>query len=152
MAGKAALYGFVIVVFPLLIGTALSIKGYLLTLKYFRPENFIGYAQLSTYIIPNLLTLGFLFLAYKIVPYKKVRYKDAFYGALLAFVMMAILRQGFGTFLAINVTYKTIYGAVATVPILLVWLYSWWAVVLSGAMVAASFEEFKQRQELLSNK
>lgn len=142
---KAALYGFVLIVFPLLIGSALWIKGYILTLKYFSHQTFLSYPQLSTYIIPNLLTFGFLWLAYKIVPYKKVQKRDACCGAIAAFIMMAVIRQGFGTFLELNVTYKTIYGAIATVPILLIWLYLWWVVVLSGAIVTASLGEFKQR-------
>jgi len=140
------LYGFLIVVCPLLLGTALSIKGYLLTLQYFHPQHIYGYAEISTYILPNILTFGFLFCAYVQVPNKKVQKRYAFWGALAALIMMIILRQGFGYFLSINVTYRTIYGAMAAFPILLVWMYLWWTVVLSGAIITSSLGEFKSRK------
>ncbi len=143
---KIYLYGFLIVVCPLLLGTALSLKGYLLTLKYFHPEHIYGYTAISTYILPNILTLGFLFCAYVQVPNKKVQKRYAFWGALSALIMMLILRQGFGYFMDINVTYRTIYGAMAAFPILLVWMYLWWTVVLSGAIITSSLGEYKSRK------
>ena len=61
---------------------------------------------------------------------------------------MLILRIGFGYFLELNMTYKTLYGALAAVPIMLVWMYSWWTVVLSGAVITASLEDFKSKKHL----
>lgn len=147
---KAKLYGFIIVICPLLLGTALSIKGYLFTLKYFNPENFFGYNIFARTVLPNLLTFGFLMLCYVAIPNKKVLKMHAFYGALMAFVMMVLLRFGFSYFLLYNVTYKTIYGALATIPVLLVWMYLWWSVVLSGAILTAALEEFKAKKGIWS--
>lgn len=141
-------YAFIIIVCPLLIGSALYLKGYLFTLRYLNPENIIGYNWFAEYILPHLPTLVCLMFAYVLVPNKKVRYKSAFYGALFASVAMFILRIGFGYFLALNVTYKTIYGALATVPILLVWMYLWWNVVLSGAILTAALEDFSHKRKL----
>lgn len=139
-------YFFVIVICPLLLGLALYLKGYLLTLKYLNPEHLIGYNLVFTVMLPHLLTFGVLWLAYILVPNKKVKPVNACYGAVLAWAMMFVLRIGFGYFLVLNVTYKTIYGALATVPVLLVWMYLWWTVVLSGAILTAALEEFKNRR------
>jgi membrane protein len=87
-------------------------------------------------------------VAYVVVPNKKVRLSSAFWGAVTAFILMSLLRYGFGYFLALNVTYKTLYGALATVPLLLIWMYSWWAVVLFGAVVAATMEELHTKKQL----
>ena len=93
-----------------------------------------------------------LTLFYKLIPYKKIRWRNAFYGALTAFLAMFILRIGFGYFILWNVTYKAIYGALAAVPLFLVWMYLWWAVVLSGAIITDSLEEFKRiKAKLLSS-
>ncbi len=141
-------YAFIIIVCPLLIGSALYLKGYLFTIRYLNPENIIGYSWLATYILPHLPTLLCLMFAYVLVPNKKVSYKNAFYGALFASVAMFILRVGFGYFLALNVTYKTIYGALAAVPVLLVWMYLWWNVVLSGAILTAALEDFSHKRNI----
>ena len=140
-------YAFIIIVCPLLLGSALYIKGYLLTLRYLNPEHLLGYNFIAM-ILPHLLTILCLMLAYFLIPNKKVLRINAFWGALMAFVLMQILHFGFGYFLALNVTYKTIYGALAAVPVLLVWMYLWWTVVLSGAILTAALEEFKIKKKL----
>ena len=141
-------YAFIILVCPILIGSALYLKGYLFTIRYLNPENIIGYSWVATNILPHLPTLLCLMFAYVLVPNKKVRYKNAFYGALFASVAMFILRIGFSYFLALNVTYKTLYGALATVPMLLIWMYLWWNVVLSGAILTAALEDFRHKKSL----
>ena len=44
-------------------------------------------------------------------------------------------------------TYKTLYGALATLPVFLIWMYLAWSVVIFGAVVTASLEEFQGRDE-----
>lgn len=148
LATKITLYWTIITLCPLLVGTALSLKGYLITLKYFHPEHFLGYNFFVTFVAPNLITFVFLCLSYVIVPNKKIRVSSAFSGACVTLILTLLLRSGFGYFLALNVTYKTLYGALATVPILLIWMYSWWTIVLFGAIVTATIEEFRNRKSL----
>ena len=140
-------YGFIIIVCPLLLGSALYLKGYILTLKYFNLANMVGF-NLFTFLLPHLLTFGFLMLCYVVIPSKKIRYYNAFWGAIAAFLMMSLLRIGFGYFLILNVTYKTLYGALATIPVLLIWMYLWWIVVLSGAIFTAALEEFQHEKRI----
>ena len=87
---------------------------------------------LST-MLPNLLTLGSLMMVYILVPNKKVKFTHAFIGAILASIAFFIMRKFFGTFIASSVAYTTLYGALAAIPVLLVWLYFTWAVVIFGA-------------------
>lgn len=141
-------YSFIILVCPLLIGSALYLKGYVFTLRYLNPENIIGYSWLAAYILPHVPTFLCLMFAYVLVPNKKIRHKNAFYGALMASFFMFILRIGFGYFLALNVTYRTIYGALAAIPILLIWMYLWWNIVLSGAILTAALEDFSHKKNL----
>ena len=148
LATKITLYWTIITLCPLLVGTVLSLKGYLITLKYFHPEHFLGYNFFVTFVAPNLITFVFLCLSYVIVPNKKIRVSSAFSGACVTLILTLLLRSGFGFFLALNVTYKTLYGALATVPILLIWMYSWWIIVLFGAIVTATIEEFRNRKSL----
>ncbi len=144
---KITMYWTLLTLFPLLLGAAFSLKGYMLTIKYLNPDE-TSSGLIITFILHNLLAFSALLLSYMVVPNKKVRLTNAVWGALVAFVMMALLRFGFGYFLALNVTYRTLYGALATIPLLLVWMYSWWAVVLFGAVVTASLEELKRKKQL----
>lgn len=149
---KALSYAFIIIVCPLLLGSALYLKGYILTIKYFNPEHLIGYNLLFTFLLPHLLTFGFLMLCYIVIPNKKIRHINAVYGAIMAVILMQILRIGFGYFIELNVTYRTLYGALATIPVLLVWMYLWWTVVLSGAILTAALEEFRHKKRIWRQK
>lgn len=147
IATKITLYWTIITLCPLLLGVAFSLKGYMLKLQYFN-GNSENVDLAITVVAHHLLTFGILWLSYFVVPNKKVRASSAAIGAAIAFVLMSLLHFGFGYFLQLNVTYKTLYGAMASVPLLLVWMYSWWTVVLFGAVVTASLEELKRKKQL----
>lgn len=146
---RVALYALIITICPLLLGLAFSLKGYLLTIKYFHPEEILGYEFFASVILPNLFVFAVFMLAYRLVPYRKIRLSSSLYGAAAAFIMILILRKGFSWFLKMNVTYSTLYGALAAVPLLLIWMYSWWAVVLFGAIITASIEEFRNKKDVI---
>ena len=148
LATKITMYWTILTLSPLLLGAAFSLKGYMLTLRYFSDDAAQGWWLVGTVLVHAVLAFSFLFVAYVVVPNKKVRLSSAFWGAICAFILMSLLRYGFGYFLALNVTYKTLYGALASVPLLLIWMYSWWAVVLFGAVVAATMEELHNKKQL----
>jgi membrane protein len=54
-----------------------------------------------------------------------------------------VLKRGFGIYLAFLGTYQTLYGALATLPIFLIWMYLAWLTVLFGAEVTASLPEWR---------
>lgn len=59
-------------------------------------------------------------------------------------VLFWFLRQGFALAVLNNATYKTLYGAMAVIPVFLIWMYLSWAVVIFGAVVTAALDEFRQ--------
>ncbi|ARU05125.1 hypothetical protein CCO03_10860 [Comamonas serinivorans] len=83
-----------------------------------------------------LLMLG-LSLLYKLVPNTPVRWSHALAGGLFAAACLSLGRWGIGLYLSNIPTYSLIYGAFATLPILLVWVYVAWLIILLGAVVAA---------------
>ena len=143
---KITLYWTIITLGPLLYGVGFSLRGYFYTLQKFMPDNInTGYFLSST--LPSLLTLGAIMLVYILVPNKKVKFVHAFVGAIIASIAFYIMRKFFGTFIASSVAYTTLYGALAAIPVLLVWLYFTWAVVIFGAAITAALGEYKENME-----
>jgi membrane protein len=86
-------------------------------------------------------------LFFVLVPNRKVRIKHALIGAFLSTVLFEVAKSLFVAFVS-NANYKVIYGALATVPIFLFWLYIVWTVVLFGASLAASLTTFTDYRRL----
>ena len=74
---------------------------------------------------------------YRYVPNTHVRWRDALAGGLFVAVGMEVAKKILALYLANVPTYSTIYGTFATLPILLIWIYVAWVIVLLGAVVAA---------------
>lgn len=87
-----------------------------------------------------ILTLFFALL-YHAVPNAEVARRHAAWAGLVAALGFSLMQKGFELYLAHFPSYTAIYGAFATVPIFLVWLYLSWAVVLVGALVAVGLSE-----------
>lgn len=79
---------------------------------------------------------------FMLVPARQVRLRDALIGGAVSGIALELLKWGFRWYLTSFPTYQTIYGAVAVVPIFLIWLYLAWTIVLFGAVFAASFPEW----------
>lgn len=96
--------------------------------------------------VPLIVTgLGFtaLFVG---VPNRRVLWRDALVGGLGTAVVLEIMRTGFAYYLTQFPSYTIIYGAFATLPIFLLWIYLSWLAILLGATVAATLPALKQRR------
>ena len=69
---------------------------------------------------------------------RRLSWTHALAGAAVATCLFEVLKWGFGLYIAYFPSYEAIYGALATIPILLVWVFLAWAVILFGAEVAAA--------------
>lgn len=145
---KITLYWTVITLGPLLLGTALSLKSMIAVDTVL--GNLSSGMILLGEILPFLLTWFVLASVYILVPNKKVDFFSAVIGAIVAMLLFWLLKNGFALFMVKNNTYKTLYGAVAAVPLMLILMYLYWAAVIFGAVVTAALEEFRQlnRREL----
>lgn len=92
------------------------------------------------------LAVAALFIAglYYSVPNARVASRDALLAGLFAALGFVLMQKAFGFYLSHFPSYALVYGAFATVPIFLVWLYLSWAVVLLGALVAATLPGFRR--------
>ena len=141
---KITLYWTVITLGPLLLGTGFSMRGYVYALQKFMPETLLSTEVFFSAVLPSLFTILALVLLYVLVPNKKVNIWHAFIGATVAMILFYILRTAFGTFLISTNTYNVLYGALAIIPIMLIWLYLIWAAVIFGAVITAALGEFRE--------
>ncbi len=147
---KITLYWTVITLGPLLLGAAFSLRGYAAFNDVLHSvpkiQVFLGS------ILPFILTWLVLTGVYIFVPNKKVKFLNALTGALVAMFLFWVLKNGFALFMLKNNVYKTLYGAVAAVPLILVWMYLYWAAVIFGAVVTAAIQEYKELDRRNLNK
>lgn len=92
------------------------------------------------------LLIGFIGLsaAYWLIPHRQVPLRHAMIGAVIATILFELLKWLFRIYLQ-SVSFQQIYGALAVLPIALVWLYSVWLVVLLGASITATLSSFRYR-------
>lgn len=148
---KITLYWTVITLGPLLLGTGFSMRGYVFALQKFMPDYFISAEVFFSTILPSILTILSLVILYVLVPNKKVKISNALAGALVASILFSLLRRVFAQVVSFDTVYTTVYGALAIIPIMLIWLYLIWVVVIFGAVVTAALGEFREGRESLEN-
>jgi membrane protein len=78
------------------------------------------------------------FLLYRIIPHRRVPWRHAALGGLVAGVLFEVAKQLFAFYVQASPTYNMVYGALAAVPLFLVWVYLSWLVVLFGAELTAA--------------
>jgi membrane protein len=142
MLQQVLMYWAIITLGPILIGLSLSMTSFAIGASF-------GWLRLSIVadvllgILPFVFTCAALTLLYGIVPYRRVEMRDALIGGVLAGLAFEFAKRGFAIYLTRFPTYTLIYGAFATIPIFLVWLYVSWVVVLAGATLTAMLPAYR---------
>ena len=79
------------------------------------------------------------------VPNTHVRWRHALSGGISSAIAFEIAKKGLGWYLTTVPTYSVMYGALAAVPIFLIWIYTAWVIVLLGAVIAAYAPSLQKR-------
>jgi membrane protein len=133
-----AIYWMVITLGPFLIGSSIVVSSYLAGLAAFAEEYTPGLGTFFLGLVPSLAATGAFLILYMIVPNRPVRAKYALCGAILATALFEISKKAFALYVTSFPSYEVIYGALAVIPILFVWVYLSWVVVLLGAVFTYS--------------
>jgi len=139
---QVLMYWAVITLGPILIGGSLSMTSFAVGASF-------GWLRLSIVadavlaVLPFVFTCMALTLLYAVVPNRYVPLRDALIGGVLAGIAFEFAKRGFAVYIGRFPTYSLIYGAFATIPIFLVWLYLLWVVVLAGATLTAMLPAYK---------
>ncbi len=97
---------------------------------------------LVAFFMPMLISTAAFTALYCILPNTRVRVKPALAGAALAAVLWALATLGFNLYVKYAVT-KNVYGALGLIPMIFLWFYYTWLVVLFGASVAFTVQNYE---------
>src|SRR5690606_3035921 len=86
-------------------------------------------------------------LLFWIIPHRRIRLRHSIAGGAVAAVLFEILKLGFGYYLGLTDPYRIVYGALATIPIFLLWIYLSWCMILFGAEFAAAIPDWRLDRE-----
>jgi membrane protein len=134
---RVLIYWAVMTLAPLLLGASLSLTSYVVSVSRGLAGGVPGALQVLFDLIEFALLAAGLTALYRYVPNTHVRRGHAMAGGIFAAVGIELARRILAYYLGKVPTYSLIYGAFATVPILLLWIYIAWLIVLWGAVVAA---------------
>lgn len=139
--GRILGYWAILTLGPLLLGASLSLSSRALDLA---DQAGLGVVlSRIAWLFPFLLSVAAFSSLYLIIPNRTVRWSDGFMGGLVAALLFQLIQMTFGYYVTRFVSYQAIYGAIAALPIFLLWMYLMWAVVMFGAVVAAALPEWR---------
>ncbi|HEX2544704.1 MAG TPA: YihY family inner membrane protein, partial [Ramlibacter sp.] len=122
---------------PLLMAASLGTSSYLISASRGLVEAVPGVVSFAINAFEFLLLAAALSAMYYVVPYTPVKRAHALAGGVFAAVGIEAAKRLLAWYIGTVPTVSVVYGAFATLPILLVWIYIAWVIVLLGAVIAA---------------
>lgn len=140
------MYWTILTLGPILVGSSVAVSSYIFSLKWLSNAA-SGDLLLST--LPFIISVVGFWLLYSIIPTESIPFKEAAVGALVAAILFEIGKRTFALYVTSFPTYQLIYGVVSSIPIMLVWIYCSWCIVLFGAEFAATLADYNKQQKAL---
>ena len=147
-----SIYLVVLISSPFLLGTSLAATSYLVSLRGIEEGAALSVIKLLLASLPFIGSFLFFLLLYIVVPHTKVHFWSAVSGAMIATLLFEISKSAFALYFINFPVYQVIYGALAVIPLLFIWVFISWVVVLVGAQIAASLDGFLEEQKKIINK
>lgn len=140
---RMMVYWTIVTIGPLLVGISVTVTSDLFSAtEGMVPELPLIGAVVYTVVSILITTLAFTLL-YMAVPNRFVDWRDAAWGGLVAAIAFEAAKAVFVVFITGFPTYTVIYGALAALPLFLLWVYVSWLIALFGAVLAAALPVVK---------
>jgi membrane protein len=141
LARRILVYAVGLTAGPVLLGASISITTWLVvhSLAVVPIRRTVG-AQIAG-MLPFVFSTAGLTLLYKGVPARHVALASAFTAGILAAAAFEGAKHAFAWYLTRISSYEAVYGALAALPIFLLWIYLCWIIILAGAAVCATIAE-----------
>ncbi|MGZ8357335.1 MAG: YihY family inner membrane protein [Telluria sp.] len=143
LAQRVTIYWALVTLGPLLFGLSLTATSQLFGATTGLAKSAPLVATIFYTLISIALTTGAYTLLYVTVPNRYVDWRDAVWGGLVAAIAFEIAKRLFALFIRQFPTYAIIYGALAALPLFLLWLYLSWMITLAGAVLTSALPVVK---------
>jgi len=141
-----SIYWMVLTLGPVLLATSLAATSYLVSLDLLGQ---LGGLKTSLFKLIPFASSVLVFLGlYLMVPNKIIQFRHALVGAVVGAALFELSKRLFALYITHVPSYQAIYGALATIPILFIWIYLSWLVVLFGAETTATLGELQPTKSL----
>ncbi|GAA0823081.1 virulence factor BrkB family protein [Colwellia asteriadis] len=140
-----AMYWMVLTLGPVLVGASIALTSYIVSLVSLGDYDVLGLFDILLRALPLFASIIAFLILYMAVPNKAVPLNYALVGAIIAALLFESAKKGFALYLTAFPSYQMIYGALATIPILFLWIYVSWLIVLSGALITVSLQEYCEK-------
>ena len=137
IAQRVLVYWAAITLGPLLLGISLTLSSYALTASRGIVDALPGGVSLALQLLEFALLAAGMSALFRYVPNTDVRWRHALAGGLFVAVGLEVARRVLAWYVSAVPGIALVYGAFATLPILLLWIYFVWVIVLFGAVIAA---------------
>ncbi|MCX8601850.1 MULTISPECIES: virulence factor BrkB family protein [unclassified Gilliamella] len=138
------MYWTILTLGPILVGSSVAVSYYIFSLKWL---SVAATSNILLSILPFLISVVGFWLLYSIIPTESVPLKESMIGAIVAAILFELGKRAFALYVTSFPTYQLIYGVVSSIPIMLVWIYCSWCIVLFGAEFAATLTEFNRQKK-----
>lgn len=140
---KVTLYWTALTLGPLLIGGGIAMSSVI-----FKYSALASTKTLLLKILPILSSAIGFFVIYLFVPNRKINWKCALIGALFAAICFELAKKGFALYVTTVPSYQKIYGALASIPLFLIWTFLSWNIILLGGTITATLESSRWRSRV----
>ncbi len=152
LALRFLLYWAILTLGPILVGAGIVGTSYLVSLPLWTdPLEMLGGKGRLLSLLPWCATTVAFVLCFRLIPYRPVLLRHAVIGGVIASTLFEFAKRGFAYYVTHFPTQEAIYGAFATVPIFLVWIYLSWVIVLVGAEITQCLTTFPSSQRRVAN-
>lgn len=145
MTQRVLVYWAAVTLGPLALGVSLSITSYFISASKGIVSDVPGVLTVVLNTVQFALLAGGIASLFHYIPNTHVQWRHALAGGVFVALSFELAKRGLAWYLASVPTYRTMYGAFATVPILLIWIYLAWVIVLLGAVIAAYAPSLQMR-------
>lgn len=125
---------------PIIIGGSIALSSYLFSIV--KMGGFLSIGQQILSVMPFIFAWLAFAGVYTLVPHQRVSFRYALSGGFVAALLFSFATDLFSLYITNFPSQQVIYGALAVIPIMFVWIYFSWLIVLIGAEVTATLEEF----------
>ncbi len=133
---------------PILVGASIATTSYIISLPLVAGAvSKYGMMTLLVESVPLVMLFVALTFLYSVIPNCYVNWKHAVLGAFVATVFFEVAKKGFLFYITRFPTYQLLYGALATIPIFLLWVYLSWIIVLFGAVLNNAYATRKLNKD-----